>query len=88
MSTDDKSSKPREWWIRESRCTGKKNVHKTWLECINETEHNDEDIRVIEFSAYAKAVEALKEHHYCQFTERGKGPCAGCDVLKQLGEVE
>lgn len=75
MSTDDKSSKPREWWIRESRCTGKKNVHKTWLECINETEHNDEDIHVIEYSTYAALKKELSETQAKQ-------------TLKQLGEVE
>lgn len=46
--------KPREFWITESRCTGKQKAHKTQLECWGEIQHNDNECHVIEYAFYEK----------------------------------
>lgn len=50
----------REFYITESRCTGKSKAHKTQLECWNEIQHNDNEIHVIEHSAYDALEAKLK----------------------------
>lgn len=53
--------KPREFWITESRCTGKQKAHKTQLECWGEIQHNDNEYHVIEYAFYEKLKAELAE---------------------------
>lgn len=87
VSMTEEKRPAREWWIRESRCTGKKSVHKTWLECINETEHNDEDIHVIEHSAYAALEAELAELRNAMNSDRGYADIA-MDLAAAKEEIE
>lgn len=61
--------KAREFWITESRCTGKKLAHKTQLECWESLQGNDNEVHVIEYSAYLdilahadRLAEALEQY--------------------------
>lgn len=69
--------KPREFWITESRCTGKQKAHKTQLECWGEIQHNDNEYHVIEYAAYEK----LKAEN-----ERLKVELAKWKNIEQLAE--
>lgn len=33
-----------------------------------------------------KVVGYFRESHYCEYTEGGKGPCGGCEALRELDE--
>lgn len=55
------SDKAREFWILESRCTGKSKPYKTQLECWGEIQHNENEIHVIEYSAYKSILKELSD---------------------------
>ncbi len=50
-------STPREFWINQSRCTGKAKAYDTLENTWGDTQHNDNIIHVIEHSAYVGAME-------------------------------
>ena len=54
-------SEYREFWILESRCTGKKSAHKTQAEAWDEMQGNDNEIHVIEHKALMSEAEAHKQ---------------------------
>ena len=51
----------REFWINESRCTGKKRAHKSEMEAWDEMQPNDNTIHVVEMSALMAESEAHKQ---------------------------
>lgn len=76
--------KPKEFWISES-----KQDIQTYDYTVNEDMQHEDDIQVIEKSAYDKAIEALKyiatndatldDITYCVYAE---------EILKELGELD
>lgn len=53
-------SEAREFWLLESRCTAKKSTHKTRLECFEQMQMNDNEVHVIEYSAYERMQKELE----------------------------
>ena len=39
---------------------------------------------VSEVEALLRVAMFVKEHHYCEIEERGKGPCRMCEALKEV----
>lgn len=76
--------KPREFWITESRCTGKQKAHKTQLECWGEIQHNDNEYHVIEYAAYEK----LKTENERLNQDLSKSRSFREDTEAKLAEVE
>lgn len=82
------NKKGRQFWILESRCTGNKTAHKSQAKAWDEMQGNDDEIRVIEYSSYRKAVDALRKISSEDF--RGNRPQSSVDAynaLKELGEI-
>lgn len=76
--------KPREFWITESRCTGKQKAHKTQLECWGEIQHNDNEYHVIEYAFYEK----LKAENERLNQDLSKSRSFREDTEAKLAEVE